>query len=215
VGGTAYSLALVGDHGAALLPERQVARGVEAGRLDATAFRAAVASALTTRFGDADHLIARFEPPEFYLDYAEGQRRGIAPADLDAAVATAARAQPGVAQAYTRSQILAADGIDDPILRAVALTHYPARSGDVYVLVRPNFIFWGAAGTHHGTPYDYDTHVPLIFYGRGVRRAVVPTPVDMRDLAPTLARLAGVELPGLPGHVLEQALDGSQGRSGR
>ena len=205
VGASNYSLALTGDHGAALLPERQVARGEEAGRLDAKAFRAAVVSALATRFGDADKLIARFEPPEFYLDYAEGQRRGIAPGDLDAAVAAAVRGQPGVAQAYTRSQILAAEGTHDPILRAVALSFHPARSGDVYLVVRPNFIFWGATGTHHGTPYDYDTHVPLIFYGRGFRRAVVPTPVDMRDLAPTLARVAGVELPRVPGRVLEQA----------
>jgi hypothetical protein len=215
VGPNAYSLALVGDHGVALLPEHVIAQGAEGGRLEPKAFRSAAVTALAMRFKDADRLIASFEPPEFYLDYAEGQRRGISPVDLEEAVAAVARRQPGVAQAYTRSQILAAEGSNDPILHTVARSFYPARSGDVYVVVRPNFIFWRATGTTHGTPYDYDAHVPLIFYGRGFRRAVVPTPVDMRDLAPTLARVAGIDMRGAPGHVLEQAFDGGQGRPQR
>jgi predicted AlkP superfamily pyrophosphatase or phosphodiesterase len=206
VGRGAWTLALVADHGAALQPEKMKARGEDAGRLDARAFRAAVVKELSGTWPDADRLIAAFNPPEFYLDYAEGPRRGVEAAALERAVAAACAKQPGIARVFTRQEILAAGPASDTFLKAIAEGFYASRSGDVYMIQKPNYIFFGGSGTTHGTPYEYDQHVPLIFYGAGVAKGSYAERALVNDLAPTLAAIAGVPMPGLPGHVLSDAV---------
>ena len=206
VGQGAWTLALVADHGAALLPEKMKARGEDAGRIDARAFRAAVVTELSSKWPEADRLVAAYNPPEFYLDYAEAARRGVDAATLEAGFADAIRKQPAIAKVYTRSQIMGAASSSDPILLAIANGFQPWRSGDVYMVQKPNYIFWGGSGTTHGTPYEYDQHVPLIFFGQGITKGVRAEHVLINDLAPTLAALVGVQMPGVPGHVLQGAL---------
>jgi len=207
VGPGNWTMALVADHGVAELPEKVKARGGDAGRIDAVKLRAAVAHDLTVRVGpDAERLIEAVESPEFYLDYAEAGRRGIDAPTLERAVADVAMKQPGIAKAYTRNEIMSAAPNSDPILRAIAEGFYPGRSGDIYLVVKPNYIFRGATGTSHGTPYEYDQHVPLIFYGAGIVPGTHNERVVINDLAPTLAYLADAQMPALPGRVLSNAL---------
>ena len=102
----------------------------------------------------------------------------------------------------------------DPLLHAVADGYYADRSGDIYVLVKPNYMFEtsqpGAqrnAGIQHGTPYDYDAHVPLIFMGAGVKPGRFTERVRMNELAPTIGRLLGIAYKGDPkSRVLTEAL---------
>ena len=71
--------------------------------------------------------------------------------------------------------------------RAALLSFYPARSGDVVFQPRPYF-FIRAAGSTHGSPYDYDTHVPLLWFGPAwIKPGRYLAPVDPVDIAPTLA----------------------------
>ena len=80
------------------------------------------------------------------------------------------------------------------------------RSGDLEIILEP---FWmrQAQGTTHGTPYNYDAHIPLILLGRRVTAGEYSDQVALNDLAPTLATLAGVEIPaGSVGRVLTEAL---------
>ena len=206
VGAGAWTLALVADHGAGFLPEKLKERGEDAGRIAPAAFRAAVVAELSKQFPNAAPLITAFEAPEFYLDYAEAARQGTDPAKLEDAVAAAARNQPAIAQVYTRRQIMAAGAASEPFLRAVAEGFYPSRSGDVYVVAKPNYIFWTGTGTTHGSPYEYDQHVPLIFYGFRIAQGKHDEHVLTNDLAPTLAVVAGVEMAKLPGKALRTAL---------
>jgi predicted AlkP superfamily pyrophosphatase or phosphodiesterase len=206
VGRGTWTLALVADHGASFLPEKQKERGLGGGRLSTTGFRAAVVKDLSPELNDGAPLISAFEPPEFYLDYAEAARRGISAGQLETAVAAAALKQEGIARVYTRSQIMGGRSTSDPILRAVFEGFYPSRSGDIYMVTKPNYIFKEGKGTTHGTPYEYDQHVPLIFYGRGIAPGSNTEHVQINDLAPTLAAIAGIEMPRLPGKVLGAAL---------
>ena len=61
-------------------------------------------------------------------------------------------------------------------------------------------------GTTHGTAHPYDAHVPVLFYGAGIKPGTYEGPAAPIDIAPTLARLCGVALPAATGHVLERAL---------
>jgi predicted AlkP superfamily pyrophosphatase or phosphodiesterase len=202
VGRGAWTLALVADHGAALLPEKMKERGQDAGRLDIRAVTDAIVKELSVKWPDANRLIASIEAPEYYLDYAEAARRGIKANELEDAFADAARKQPGIAEVYTRTQIMAAGASSDPHLLAVAAGFHIARSGDIFMVQKPNYIFWGASGTTHGSPYEYDQHVPLIFLGSGIAKGTRADHVLITDLAPTLAGIAGVDLPGVAGHAL-------------
>jgi arylsulfatase A-like enzyme len=77
----------------------------------------------------------------------------------------------------------------------------------VEVLYEP---YWmsGTSGTTHGTPYSYDTHVPLMMMGPGIRPGHQDRPVVLNDLAPTLATLLGIETPsGASGQALSEILE--------
>jgi hypothetical protein len=102
---------------------------------------------------------------------------------------------------------MAAGASTDPFLKAVAAGYYADRSGDIHVLVKPNYIFWGDAGTTHGTPYDYDAHVPLILLGAGIKPGRYHESTRVNELAPTIGRLLGIAFKGDPlGRVLSEAL---------
>ena len=75
------------------------------------------------------------------------------------------------------------------------LSFYPPRGTDVVYIPKRNFVERSTAGTTHGTPYDYDTHVPQVWYGAGVQPGVHSERVAVEDLAPTLAAMLGVTLP--------------------
>jgi arylsulfatase A-like enzyme len=74
------------------------------------------------------------------------------------------------------------------------------------ILPEPYYLF-EATGTSHGTPYDYDSHVPLIFYGPGIKPGTYATRVAVNDVAPTLSEILHVERPsGSIGRVLSEIL---------
>jgi arylsulfatase A-like enzyme len=90
----------------------------------------------------------------------------------------------------------------DKFGEASRLSFFAARSTDVIYIPKQNFIERSPAGTSHGTPYDYDTHVPQLWFGAGVKPGVHAERVAVEDLAPTLAGLLGVDLPDAKGQRL-------------
>jgi arylsulfatase A-like enzyme len=80
------------------------------------------------------------------------------------------------------------------------------RSGDLEIILEP---FWmrATSGTTHGTPYNYDAHIPLVIMGPPIKAGVYSDPVALNDLAPTLATLLNVQTPsGSSGRVLTEAI---------
>jgi arylsulfatase A-like enzyme len=110
-------------------------------------------------------------------------------------------------RAYTRSQLLEGRVPPDPWSRRVLLSFDRERSGDVEVLLEP---YWmsAATGTTHGAAYSYDTHIPLMVMGPGIRRGRFDRAVLLNDVAPTLATLLGIETPsGSSGQTLADILE--------
>ena len=81
----------------------------------------------------------------------------------------------------------------------------PGRSGDLFIVTRYGVLLdpYGGKGSSHGSPWGYDTHVPMIFWGGGVAARVIPARSTPYDLAPTLASWLGVELPEATGNRLD------------
>lgn len=108
--------------------------------------------------------------------------------------------QPGIAAAATREELLG--GGDHQLLAQMRLSFHPVRSGDVLFCYVP-YCIPGASGatakpkgTTHGSPYHYDTHVPLLFLGSGIEPGKYEQRISPAFLAPTAARLLGVDSPG-------------------
>src|SRR5207237_3146731 len=98
----------------------------------------------------------------------------------------------------------------DTGVRRVRRSFVPDRCGDVYVVLKPYYLLTSplAPGTTHGTPHDYDTHVPLLVYGPGVKGGVRDEPVTPQATAAVFARFLGVKPPASAEFPVPATLDG-------
>lgn len=81
---------------------------------------------------------------------------------------------------------------------------YPKRSGDLILQFNPAWMDHGGTGTTHGSTYNYDTHIPLLWYGRGIKQKKISTPIDITDIAPTIQEHLNISLPnGCTGNPIQ------------
>ena len=114
--------------------------------------------------------------------------------------------QEQVKRVYTEAEILGSTG-NDYYLNFIAKGYDATQDGDLVLIDKPGFIEYGPTGTSHGTAYDYDTHVPLIFYGWHVKHGESFNKKAITQIAPTIAQKIKVEFPnGTEANVLEEVL---------
>jgi predicted AlkP superfamily pyrophosphatase or phosphodiesterase len=192
---------LTADHGVAPVPEVNQKRKMPGGRLDKAKYIATVEAALEKKFGEGKWVIATQESG-FYLNDELIAQKKLKHSAVEDEVASTVMTLPYVARAYTRTQLLRHEATPSQIDEYVARAFYPQRGPDVLVVVRPYYLF-GKEGTSHGSPYDYDSHVPLIFWGGAVKSGVYSETVGVSDVAPTLAAILQIQAPsGSVGHIL-------------
>jgi len=217
---SAVVIALTADHG--VTPPLEYSRavnGLDVGGLELNTFGRAMDSALTQRFGPAAG------PPGPWASSEKGlvliRRRALTArgVNVDSLVAlwrAAAGWSPWVARIDTRATLAAADTARDAVARRWRHLLPPDWEAELMITLRPGCLWlpywttspWSArVVADHGQPSDDDTHVPLVLWGTGVRAGRISGRVGIVDLAPTLARLAGVRpLEPLDGRVLAEAL---------
>lgn len=131
------------------------------------------------------------------------------PAEAQRIAARALLGVSGIVNCFTRDQILNGELPQGPITRRIINGFNASRSGDVWFITKPYYFLseGGGSATTHGSPYDYDTHVPLIFYGPGIQPGRYMAESSPCDIAPTLAALLRIEPPpNIVGRVLNEAL---------
>ena len=97
---------------------------------------------------------------------------------------------------------------DDPFRRQYLRSFHPNRAPDIIIRYKEHYLYHMASGgTTHETPYRYDTHVPLVFWGPGISAGRYDRRVRTVDIAPTVAALLGVEAPDdLDGVLLQEVV---------
>jgi hypothetical protein len=197
---------LTSDHGVAPIPEEQVKRRMPGGRMTGAELFDPIEAALDARLGDGQWILGTAGSSP-YLDHELIRERGLDPARVREMAAEAAQEAPHVARVFTREQLLRGDVGPGPFALRVAASYHPRRSGDLEILIDPYWMRSGH-GTTHGTPYPYDTHIPLVFRGPGIRPGRYHRHADLNDVAATVATLIATELPsGCSGRVLHEMLD--------
>ncbi|WP_296947919.1 alkaline phosphatase family protein [uncultured Massilia sp.] len=199
---------LTADHGFSNTPEFSRQRRIDAARIDPKAVTAGLGKALAERFG-APGLVKTSYLPEIYLDYAAIDKRGLARADVEDAAARILLAQPGIAEVFTRTQMERGVAANSRMATLMQRAWNRELSGDLLVVPAAySFFSGGAEGTTHGTPYNYDTSVPLLIMGkRWIRPGALGQYAEVVDIAPTLAHILRVRAPAAAeGRVLTEAL---------
>jgi predicted AlkP superfamily pyrophosphatase or phosphodiesterase len=216
VGLDRVAIVLTSDHGVAPLPElaRRGTSRARGGRIDPEVIGAAAERALRARFGiprrpgfvDQPSWIMYQSWPWLYLNLEGLRDKRIRIEDAERVAQGAVQQVPGVARALTATELLRE--------RAAAshtraeLSFYPGRSGNVYYELSP-YLLPGPTpeGTTHGSPWSYDTHVPLLWLQKGIRPGTYTGSVSVADVAPTLSSLLGIPAPsGSQGRVLKEML---------
>jgi len=204
-------IAITGDHGVCPVPEYLESLGYEAARLSGSAINNAVKKALDDRFGD-DKLVAAFLNDQFYFNRKRIADKNISMIEVMRVAGEAALAVPGVTDYFTRTQILEGRMPQSAIARRITNGFNRERSGDVWIITKPfTFVSEGALSTTHGSPYHYDTHVPVLFFGARVRAGRIHIECSPSDIAPTLAAILGIEPPPTAtGRALVEAIADEQ-----
>jgi hypothetical protein len=200
-------MALSADHGIAPLPDFAKTLRLPAANLDTRALREQINSLLAKKYAKKADYVLDFDYPLAWLSADAfagtlgGKDESVAESDVGEAMK-----QAGLAGYYTKSQLARGDTPATEIGRRYAHSYSP--EGGWYVMGVPSVFYVGITkGTDHATPFSYDTHVPLAFYGLAFQPGIYRTHAEPVDLAVTLASLLGINPPAqATGRVLTEAL---------
>ena len=185
---------LSADHGMAEMPEYVTELGYPADRLFGDQVLELARGVSGDLFGN-EGLVRDFFRPYLYLDGNAVAGSDLDPHTVATAIAAELERQPGIGGAIPSH--LVADGIDNGVATAVRNNHNPQRAGDIYIFQQPYWFMFdrGPVAAMHGSPWGYDTHVPIMFVGPGIKPMHVHRRVHPIDVAPTMSALLNMSPP--------------------
>jgi arylsulfatase A-like enzyme len=202
VGKGRYVVALTGDHGVAPLPERRRSQGEDGGRVNLKPLAIELDAALSARWGKGTY-VSRILYTDIYFApgvYARLEKDAAAMAEVVRIV----EGTPGVAKAFRTDQIEAAPAPgDDPAWWRCASAGCPIAAATCS-WCRGRSGSRTAPGRRTGSPQPYDREVPVLLFGAGIKAGHYADPASPADIVPTLAALAGVQMPKTDGRVLRE-----------
>jgi predicted AlkP superfamily pyrophosphatase or phosphodiesterase len=215
-------IVLSADHGGPEAPEYAREIGIESGRFDFDYFKKKgnpLNQAIKKRFGRGD-LIADHSHPYLYLNEAAIRRARLEVDEVERFIAREAIKLPGIFYALSRSELLDGRTAKAPLQDKIRRSFNPGRSGNVHLIPNP---YWFLHSTDeadkmglpglaaiHGSPWAYDTYVPIFFAGGQLGPQTIARRVSPTDIAPTIAAYLGVKYPsGAVGTPLAELLDGA------
>ena len=196
VGKDNYVVALTADHGFMPAVGYSAQQGVATGSIDSRQTLNHINIGLQTLFGPGNWILG-YSGASLLLNKALIAQRAVDSHAVAAAARSLLLEQPGFAVAYTRQELLTGSRAGAPYFDALQKAWHPQVSGDVQYAIKPHW-GWGSRGTGaiHGSPYAFDSHVPILLYGPAwIGKGRIDTPVEVVDIASTLAALLGIAPP--------------------
>ncbi|AXE18379.1 alkaline phosphatase family protein [Runella rosea] len=205
VGKDNYTVFLSADHGAMDVPAFWQEHKLPAGLIDVNVLYATLKKALNDTFGDGKYIVGS-ENYQLYFNKSLLKEKKISQETAYQVVREALLPMPGIADVINLKSLHTAD------LNSYQLELYKnnvnvKRSGDVQIVVQSGWFAGDGIGTDHGTPHNYDTHVPFVLYGWGVKQGETLRRTTIADIAPTLSALLHILPPsGNVGNPVMEAL---------
>jgi predicted AlkP superfamily pyrophosphatase or phosphodiesterase len=184
---------LSGDHGMADMPEYMSELGYAAGRLVPQEI-VATANQAGQKLG-IDEIVRFFYRPYIYLNDEKIAAAKLDPVKVEQAVADSLTDFDGINLAVSTSSMATENS--NPLIEQVRNNQHVTRSGDIYIIQEPYWFLFdeGPIASMHGSPWRYDTHVPIIFAGQGIDAQKINRLVHPVDVAPTIAAFLGMTAP--------------------
>lgn len=196
IGKDNFTLLVTSSHGmSGNVSSKKSAKG---GKFNAMQFKVIVGGFLNAQLG-ADSWIIDYKNRQVYLNRRLIYERGLSLHDVQTKVAGFALQFEGVSNAVTATS-LQSNYFGSGVMRKMQQSYFPRHGGDIVINLLPGWIeieneddvrttsLWGS-------PYIYDNHIPMVFYGKGVKAQKVHTPVELKDIAPTISEILKITHP--------------------
>lgn len=189
VGQNNYTLFLTADHAAGDHPKYSELMKLPGREFSSNTIKSDLESQLKAKFGEKKY-ISHMDMSQIYLtNVSQGD-----PAIIDY-ILKYVRALDGVQSAYHKNKLDGLVFVQGEIASLLSKSIHAKNSGDIFIIYKPGWMEKRNYGTTHGTRYNYDTHVPLIFYGKNIPKGQTIKKHTITQIAPTLAFLLDIPLP--------------------
>lgn len=205
VGKDEYTVFLTADHAAVHVPAYLKDQKIPAGYFQSGEMVARFTEFLNYKFGTAD-IIKNSSNYQLFLDHKIIQNLEMDVAEVQEIMANELLTYKDIDRVYTANQMWQNE-YTEGIPSILQNGYNQKRSGDILLVLRPGVITYTITGSTHGSPHIYDTHSPLLFYGKGIRKGSTVERTVIPDIAPTLAALLGIAFPnGTTGKPIAEVL---------
>jgi len=194
VGKNNYTLFLTADHGGADVPNHLLDKKIPAGYIREKKLKKTVKEYFKTNYGDST-LLADISNEQVFINEKKLQDLKLNKAEVEEKLCAFLTGIPGISEAYP-SAVLKNASFEKNDYRALLQNGYNHKfSGNVAFIYNPAWMDFAEKGTTHGAGYNYDTHVPLIFYGNGIKKGSNFNYTAITQIAPTICELIQVNQP--------------------
>lgn len=195
IGEENYLLVLSSDHGVLPMPEALVRRGIDAGRFSREEIGEQIMGAVNGVAWELGLPEGLVEPAGYQLkiDYAMAAEAGVSGDRLRQALGEALTKTTAIAGVYFREDLMKGEQRDQTFWPLFQNSFHPDTGHDAMLRLKKYHLVSSGHGTSHGSAYEYDTHVPFVFLGPGIKQGTYETKVKTVDIAPTLAEIIGIK----------------------
>ncbi|MCA6468412.1 MAG: alkaline phosphatase family protein [Chitinophagaceae bacterium] len=205
LGAKSYTVFLTADHAVAHIPGYLKENRIPGGLLDMSGMMKDMNLQIKQRYG-IDNAIASIMNEQVYLSRKRMDTSKADVVEIKNFIVQYLLKEENITHAFSSDDVLITP-LPKVIREMYANGFHPSRSGDISFIPKPGYFIGGSTGTTHGSPFQYDTHIPLLWYGWGIKKGSSNKMVYMTDIAPTVAALLRIQAPnGNVGNVLDDAL---------
>lgn len=206
VGRDKYTVFLTADHGAVHVPAYLQSKKIPAGYFSLDTLKTAILNFTKQKFG-IDGLIEEVDNDQVFFNYERISESNIETSAIEHGIAQFLLKKDKVNKVFTRTQLESTEYVSG-IAALIQKGYHQKRSGDVIFVMDPATIAYPSKGSTHGSGLSYDTHVPLLFFGKGIKKGKTYKKTHITDIAPTISAMLGIAFPnGATGEVLSYVFE--------
>lgn len=205
VGKDQYTVFLTADHGVAHVPKFSIEHKLPGGFFSGKTFVDSLNAILKQEFGK-DKLVIGAENYQVILDNQLIESSELDKGNISNTIINYLQQQDAVSKAFRLDDMLSYP-MNVKQREMFANGYYPTRSGDIQIVIKPGYVEGSGNGTSHGLWNPYDSHIPFVLYGWGIKHGSTSRETYMTDIAPTIASLLHIQTPsGTVGKVVEEVM---------
>ena len=198
IGQDNYTLFLTADHAAAQVPSYLKDHKIPTDYFETERYEKELDARLNSTFGEGEWIL-NYSNQQIFLNQNLIESQKVDEEDILKEINKFSINFPGVASVLSSSELQ--HPLPQDQFASMAQNGWsPLRSGDMVIQFLPGWMEYGNQGTTHGSSYNYDSHVPIFFYGFGIKHGVELNPIEITQIAPTISIITSTAFPMLSDH---------------